>query len=152
MYQNFHTCIPSLFPHHLNFYNKWRNKKLPKVVRQFWNEARRFESFKSASRSRNVNLNSRNKKPLFAFYRASSEHLVNSTEGTRVWEKHIYSAVIAFLEVVHLIEDHLILFAEDYVPKEKEIKVLTLYILTLVCMFSIRFSLHFLGCWKGEFI
>ena len=136
----------------LKFLQQIRNKKLPKVVRQFWNEARRFESFKSASRSRNVNLNSRNKKPLFAFYRASSERLVHSTEGKRAWEEHLYSAVSVFLEVVHLIEDHLILFAEDYVPKEKEIKVLTLYILTSVCMFSIRFSLHFLRCWKGEFI
>ena len=136
----------------LKFLQQIKKQKTSESCPPVLNEARRFESFKSASRSRNVNLNSRNKKPLFAFYRASSEHLVNSTEGTRVWEKHIYSAVIAFLEVVHLIEDHLILFAEDYVPKEKEIKVLTLYILTSVCMFSIRFSLHFLGCWKGEFI
>ena len=30
--------------------------------------------------------------------------------------------------------------------------ILTLYILTSVCTFSILFSIHFLRCWQGEFV
>ena len=43
-------------------------------------------------------------------------------------------------------------WSENFCRLKGEEKILTIYTLTSVCIFSILFSMHFLRCWQGEFV